>query len=267
MKKNRTRTLSSQSKLNIFQSSDFHTAVSKIAVTQICKSVGYAAAQTTALQTLTNIAVSYLQSIAKSAVISAVSTGRTQCNLYDVIRGLEDLHYDVGFTGNGNINKRLYPLADSSMLLDIRKFVYRNREIPFAKPLPRGCDVDSQCLFGDSEKVLKHVPRWLPDFPVISEKEEKTVVAVVVAGGSDLENEGKKAASELAAKRERISFKIVRRSGSKTKNEIKLEFGVCKGGKRISCHNYTDNDDENFFNHYDELASAAACSNSTMIIF
>nr|XP_043608731.1 transcription initiation factor TFIID subunit 8-like [Erigeron canadensis] len=235
-RKKTTRTLSSQSQLNLFQSSDFHTAVAKIAVTQICKSAGYAAAQTTALETLTNITVRYLQSIAKSAVISAVSTGRTECNLYDVIRGFEDLHYDVGFTGNENPNKRLYRLADSSILLDIMKFVYRNREIPFAKPLPRGCHVDSQCLFRDSEKVLKHVPRWLPDFPVIIEKEEKAVVA-------DVENEGEKimkkiVVGDLAVKREKVNFKINERSsGRNSKNEIKVESGIRKGVKRISCHN------------------------------
>ncbi|KAJ0588427.1 putative transcription initiation factor TFIID subunit 8 [Helianthus annuus] len=39
-------------------------------------------------------------SLAKSASTSASSTGRIECNLYDVIRALEDLHADVGFTGN-----------------------------------------------------------------------------------------------------------------------------------------------------------------------
>lgn len=179
---------SSSSQTNNLQSSDHHFTVVKIAVAQICKSIGYKRTQTFALETLTSITIQYLQSLATSAVTSANSTGRTECNLFDIIRGLEDLHSGVGFHGNCNLKRRLYNLSDSSIVRDMMKFVYFSREIPFAKPLPRYTDYklnhDSNpfCLFNASDELkhkVNHVPRWLPDFPKIDGGKTVVVQAMI----------------------------------------------------------------------------------------
>lgn len=254
MKKTKTKKKkfkNSSSEIIESQTSDFHTAVAKIAVAQICKSVGYKGAQTTALETLTDIALRYLQSIAKSAANSAGSSGRTQCNLLDVIRAFEDLHYDLGFKGNSDPKKRLNILSNSSILRDTMKFVYRSREIPFAKPLPRReitNPIISRCESAKLNVKMNHVPRWLPEFPKIS---DETVDDVTNEGEIEIEKKMRLIESDrkitkigkLPEKRKKVSFKIGR-------NEIEVKFGgdlrsgdYCKGGKRILCQIYDDDND------------------------
>ncbi|XP_071705373.1 transcription initiation factor TFIID subunit 8-like [Rutidosis leptorrhynchoides] len=253
-KKFKDSSSSSSSEITCSESSDYHTAVSKIAVAQICKSVGYKGAQTTALETLTDIAVRYLQSIAKSAATSAISTGRTQCNLLDVIRAFEDLHSDLGFKGNSDPKKRLYILSNSSILRDTMKFVYRTREIPFAKPLPRrGSTIPSfSTCFPDERVKLNHIPRWLPSFPKIGDGGDKTVVDTANEGAIEVEKmcliESDRKISKLPEKRRKVSFKIS--GGSGGRNEIVVKFGgdlrsgVSKRGKRILCEIYDDDDND-----------------------
>nr|GEW41865.1 transcription initiation factor TFIID subunit 8-like [Tanacetum cinerariifolium] len=133
--KKKKKTNSSSNPINGSDSSTFHVSIATAAVAQICHSIGFKSTQTTALQTLTNITVRYLTSLASSAATSAASTGRTECNLYDVIRGMEDVHADVGFNGNSVVTRRLSSLSDSEMLKDMMRFVHWSREVPFAKPL------------------------------------------------------------------------------------------------------------------------------------
>ncbi|KAA8537138.1 hypothetical protein F0562_029636 [Nyssa sinensis] len=109
---------------------DFLFAITRIAVAQICQSVGFKASQNSALETLTDIAAGYLQALAKSAAASATSSGRTQSNLFDIVFALEDLYSAQGFRGASNVNQ---PLLASSTLVDIMKFVKYTDEIPFAK--------------------------------------------------------------------------------------------------------------------------------------
>lgn len=178
MKKKKIKYSSRSSKISDLESLDFNTAVMRIAVAQMCQSVGYQGAQASALKTLTDVAVRYLRSLAKSAANSAGSTGRTQCNLLDVVRALEDLHSDIGFHGNSEPKRRLYLLSDSSILRGTMHFVYRSREIPFAKPLPRCSPTlpSNPPCFTDKNTKWNHIPRWLPDFPKISDAGEKTIV-------------------------------------------------------------------------------------------
>nr|GEW41866.1 transcription initiation factor TFIID subunit 8-like [Tanacetum cinerariifolium] len=133
--KKKKKTNSSSNPINGSDSSTFHVSIATAAVAQICHSIGFKSTQTTALQTLTDITVRYLTSLATSAATSAASTGRTECNLYDVIRGMEDVHADVGFNGNSVVTRRLSSLSDSEMLKDMMRFVHWSREVPFAKPL------------------------------------------------------------------------------------------------------------------------------------
>ncbi|KAI3787606.1 hypothetical protein L1987_42195 [Smallanthus sonchifolius] len=230
------------------ESSDLHLSVFRIAVAQICNSVGYTGAQTSALKTLTAVAVRYLQSLAKSAANSASSTGRTKCNLLDIIRALEDLHSDVGFHGNSDRKRRLYILSDSSILIDTMKFVYLTPEIPFAKPLPRHSQTlpPNPASFSDESGKWNHVPRWLPVFPKTSDVAEETVIPAPIEDETAWEKtESNRKISKLPEKRKKVSFTIGGggRNVIKMQSEVDLRDGICKGGKRISCQIY---EDENF---------------------
>ncbi|KAL4570810.1 hypothetical protein LXL04_026473 [Taraxacum kok-saghyz] len=250
MKKKKIKESSRSSKKCDLESSDFNTAVMRIAVAQMCQSVGYQGAQTSALKTLTDVVVRYLRSLGKFAATSAGSTGRTQCNLLDIVRALEDLHSDIGFLGNSEPKRRLFLLSNSSILRDTMNFVYWSREIPFAKPLPRRSPTlpSNPPYFSDQNTKWNHIPRWLPDFP---NAEEKTIVGSASEGENTFEKKMRSTElntqmSKLPAKRKKISFKI---GGGMNVNEIPfvvdLKSGVCKGGKRISCQIY---DDDKFSN-------------------
>ncbi|KAI3727583.1 hypothetical protein L6452_16199 [Arctium lappa] len=256
MKKKKIKNSSSPSPDTDLQSSDFHTAVGRIAVAQICQSVGYRGAQTSALETLTDVAVRYLRSLAKSAATSAGSTGRTQCNLLDIVRALEGLHSDIGFRGNSDPKSRLNSLSDSSILRDTMKFVYRTREIPFSKPLPRRCRTLAPIppCFSDESAKWNHIPRWLPDFPKLNVGGEKPVVAAASEDEIALEKKTRTSSviSNLPEKRKKVRFKIGGGGGGRNEIEIglgldlDLRSGVCKGGKRISFQIL--HDDEKFIN-------------------
>ncbi|KAK6118298.1 hypothetical protein DH2020_047971 [Rehmannia glutinosa] len=145
---------------------------------------GLQGAQISALEALTDVATRYLQAIAKLAVASANSGGRTQSNLPDIIVALEDLASLQGFPGNSSIRSR--SLYTSTVIKDSMKFVEYTDEIPFARPLPprkifcqgakgkylkyRG-DGDNSRGYRDGDS-LRHVPRWLPAVPVVEGKEK-----------------------------------------------------------------------------------------------
>ncbi|KAI3693595.1 hypothetical protein L1987_76542 [Smallanthus sonchifolius] len=231
-------------------SSDLHLSVVRIAVAQICNSVGYTGTQTSALETLTAVALRYLQSLAKSAATSASSTGRTQCNLLDIIRALEDLHSDVGFHGNSDHKRRLYILSDSSILIDTMKFVYLTPEIPFAKPLRRRSHtfLSNPASFFDESGKWNHIPRWLPDFPKIVDVGEETVIPAAIEDETASEKkllttESNRNISKVPENRKKVSFTIGGGGGRnviKMQSEVDLRGGICKRGKRISCQIYED---------------------------
>ncbi|CAI9274892.1 unnamed protein product [Lactuca saligna] len=246
MKKKKIKDSSRSSNKSDLENSDFNTAVMRIAVAQMCQSVGYQGAQISALKTLTDVAVRYIRSLAKYSTTSAGSTGRTQCNLFDIVRALEDLHSDIGFHGNSDPKRRLYILSDSSILRDTMKFVYRSYEIPFAKPLPRRSPTlpsNSPC-FPNQNTKWNHVPRWLPDFPKISDAGELPIVTASNEGETAWEKnmqstESDKEISKLPEKRKKISFKI---GGGKNETDmtfgVDLKSGICNWGRRISCQIY-----------------------------
>ncbi|CAI9274359.1 unnamed protein product [Lactuca saligna] len=248
MKKKKVKDSSRLSKESDLESSDFNTAVMRIAVAQMCQSVGYQGAQISALKTLTDVAVRYLRALARYSTTSANSTGRTQCNLFDIVRALEELHSNIGFHGNSEPKRRLNILTNSSILRDTMKFVYRSREIPFANPLPRRSPTlpSNPPCFSNQNTKWNHVPSWLPDFPKISDAGEKPIFTASNEGETAWEKkmrttESNKQISKLPEKRKKISFKI---GGGKNEFEmaygVDLKSGVCKGGKRISCQIYDD---------------------------
>uniref|UniRef100_A0A2N9GLP1 Bromodomain associated domain-containing protein n=1 Tax=Fagus sylvatica TaxID=28930 RepID=A0A2N9GLP1_FAGSY len=186
-----------------------------MAVSQICKSVGYKSIQVSALDTLTLVATKYLQAIAKSASSYSNTSNRTQSNLFDLTLALQDLvslHTCTLFTTGGIIR-------------DLANFVSFHDEIPFAKPIPR--PRRSIPLWNStgssSSSSSSHVPQWLPMFPDVnnnsSVNERKCGESLwedsVLAGGGKIETEsvsnGKKGKLELdlgGVEREKVRFRI-----------------------------------------------------------
>ncbi|XP_076897615.1 transcription initiation factor TFIID subunit 8-like [Bidens hawaiensis] len=219
-KKKKLKASSSESHTATSSSSpppDLHTAAVKLAMAQICTSIGYKRAQSSALEILASITVTYIQSLAKSASTFANFTGRTECNLYDVIRALDDVHYDVGFDGNSDvINRRLCNLSDSSILRDVMRFVRYSYEIPFAKPLPRRrieLRPNPPC-FGNESVKLRHIPMWLPEFPKLAGAGEITVEGETESEVNSGAVELVKEISKLPEKRKKVRFTIGGRGGN-----------------------------------------------------
>ncbi|XP_073129054.1 transcription initiation factor TFIID subunit 8 [Henckelia pumila] len=151
----------------------------RVAVAQICQSMGFKGAQHSALQVITDIAARYLKTVAKAAATSANARGRTQSNLPDIILALEDLASVQGFPGASRVDP--HSLYASAAIKDLMNFVKYTDEIPFAQPLPPRTifsqqgklsgpsDVRWQC---DGEN-MRHVPSWLPALPSVAVPEEK----------------------------------------------------------------------------------------------
>lgn len=228
--------------------SNFSFTITKVAVAQICQSIGFGSSQSLALQTLTTVATTYLQNLAKLATNKATFSGRTQTNLFDVIYAIEDLSSIQGFHGASNVNQTL---LNSTTLLDIINFVKLTLEIPFAKPIPRHNPLNvsilppkSPCKLHDDfalEPRHSHIPLWLPSFPHRSayktnRQDESAEVKFwlrdcdglkegnEVRGNADARRE-KLERYELAAKRGKVRFGL----------GLGLRNAVC-GGKKVCWH-------------------------------
>ncbi|CAH1420950.1 unnamed protein product [Lactuca virosa] len=78
---------------------EFPQAIARIAVAQVCESVGFQGFQQSALDTFSDVACKYIREIGKTSNFYANLAGRTECNVFDIIQGLEDLSLSQGFLG------------------------------------------------------------------------------------------------------------------------------------------------------------------------
>ncbi|KAA8530443.1 hypothetical protein F0562_005152 [Nyssa sinensis] len=146
---------------------DFAQAMAKIAVGQVCESVGFQSFQQSALSTLSDVAVRYICDIGKTANLYANLAGRTECNVFDIIQGLEDLGSQQGFLGASDINRCL---ADSGTVWEIIQYVGKAEEIPFAYSVPHFPVVKDRKPTPSFMQIgeitpREHIPPWLPAFP------------------------------------------------------------------------------------------------------
>ncbi|WCJ34490.1 TBP-associated factor 8 [Euphorbia peplus] len=143
---------------------DFGRAVSRMAVAQICESVGFQGLKESALDALTDVAIRYLVDLGRTSKSLASLSGRTECNLFDIIRGFEDMGAPRGFSGGLNC------VVKSSSVKELIGFVVCSDEIPFAQPVPSFPVVRDRKLipsFVDMNETPpgKHIPAWLPALP------------------------------------------------------------------------------------------------------
>eukprot|EP00249_Psilotum_nudum_P012316 c23717_g1_i1 orf=259-1488(+) len=145
----------------------FPRAVAKIAVSQICSSLGFHSIQRSALDAIADIAVLYLVGVGKLARYYANLAGRTQCNALDVILALEDLGTGIDARASAEMG---LSLSVSGTLNEVMRFVEYGEEIPFAKPLPhfpvckKRTTTPSYSQLGEKPQH-PHIPSWLPVFP------------------------------------------------------------------------------------------------------
>lgn len=146
---------------------EFGRSISKIAVAQICASVGFEGFNESALESLADIAVRYLSDLGKTSKSYANLASRTDSNVFDIIQALEDLELGAGFSGASEINQCS---MSSGVVREIIGFVDSSEEIPFAQPVPsfpvvkQQLGIPSFMQMGETPEV-KHIPAWLPAFP------------------------------------------------------------------------------------------------------
>lgn len=199
----------------------FAATVSRVAVAQICLTVGYAAAEPAALRSLADVAALFVQALARSGASVAAAHGRTDANILDLVRAMEDLNFQRGFAGASNPTR---PLLRSSILRELMAFVRSADEIPFPRPIRREsvrARVSPSFAQMGWEPPFRHVPRWLPCFPDSSERSRREREE----WGDGREGEGKREMTKgvrllaegervLSAERERVWFRLEYRGGS-----------------------------------------------------
>lgn len=167
-------------------SDEYGRAIAKIAVAQICESVGFEGYQQqqqpsssssndftgfqtfqhSTLDVLSEVAIRYILDLGKTAHFYANLAGRTQCNALDVVQGLEDLVSLQGFSGASDVDRSL---AESGTLKEIMQYV-ESEEIPFARDVTNFPVVKSRrqtpsfLQIGETPDG-EHIPAWLPAFP------------------------------------------------------------------------------------------------------
>ncbi|GMN60265.1 hypothetical protein TIFTF001_029356 [Ficus carica] len=233
--------------------SDFCFVVARIAVSQICQSVGFKSIQLSALETLTLVATKHLQAIAKSAAAFAVAANRSDSNLFDLSNALRDLRTTHGISSiSSDSNRPDFCLLKSGDLAEIADFVNHAVETPFARPIPWRLDSEKVVVGVEEDSVGRnsavpraaHIPNWLPEVPETTkrcggvsksgeelwenclERNGSGGVAVVVVEEEEEEEENggvEVGKLEMREERESVRFKI----------GVNLKSGVSKGGKRV----------------------------------
>ncbi|XP_057521707.1 transcription initiation factor TFIID subunit 8-like [Amaranthus tricolor] len=169
-------------------SEDFVRAIAKISVAQICENEGFQGFQHSALEALADVAVRYVKQLGKISNHYANQAGRSDSNLFDVIRGLEDLGSIQGFQGASDVHRSL---ANSGTVREIGQFISIVEGIPFVFSLPRFPVTKERkspsSFLQIGEDPPDHIPHWLPAFPSSSDERE------VNAHDTDTKDEEQKA--------------------------------------------------------------------------
>lgn len=146
---------------------EFPQAIAKIAVAQMCETAGFQGFQQSALGTLSDIMIRYIRELGKAAHTYANSSGRTECNVFDIIQGLEEMGSLQGFSGASDSD---HCLAGSGTVREIIRYVSETEEIPFVYSIPhfpviRERKQTPSFLQIGEEPPGEHIPDWLPAFP------------------------------------------------------------------------------------------------------
>ncbi|KAL2922500.1 Transcription initiation factor TFIID subunit 8 [Bienertia sinuspersici] len=277
MSKTKTPNSSPSLSSSTLSPSQFSDKVTKIAVTQILKSVGFKSSKSSALEALTRITTLFLQSLSKIASSHATfSCRRTQCNVFDIVHAIEESSLPFGFSGASKINQTL---LQSGTLVDLEYFFDTNDEFPlFLNSRLRNFGSSSKVVFSGNFDLARNntrgseIPRWLPEFPEIGKFEDVKVNDDKVLwedrrlgcrpSMAEKNVKGKKEIL-LKGRRERVKFKMLgkrRNTNVCSLEDLELRNGVCRGGKRVcliknadSCSSFFQQDDDDEKVRFNEL--------------
>lgn len=146
---------------------EFAQAIARIAVAQVCESVGFQGFQQSALDRLSDVTCKYIQEIGKTSNFYANLAGRTECNVFDIVQGLEDLSLSQGFVGASD---RDHCLSGSGIIKEISQYVSLSEEIGFAYSVPsfpviKKRNSTPSFLQAGETPPTDAIPPWLPQFP------------------------------------------------------------------------------------------------------
>ncbi|KAL3646790.1 hypothetical protein CASFOL_009334 [Castilleja foliolosa] len=147
---------------------NYSRAIARTAVAQVCESIGFVGFNESALDSLADIAIRYLCDLGKASRFYTNLSGRTECNVFDIAQGLEDLCLPIGFRGSSDIYTDCK--VNSGAIREIEDYVKTSDEIPFAQPLQRFPVIRDRIMIPsflqmDETPCFKHLPAWLPAFP------------------------------------------------------------------------------------------------------
>ncbi|KAI4364250.1 hypothetical protein MLD38_020369 [Melastoma candidum] len=135
---------------------EFGRAAAKLAVAQIWESLGFDGTHCSVLDVLIDIVIRCLRAIGKSSAFYANLSGRTQSNVFDVLRSFEDL----GVSTSDN------------PVMEFVDYMESCKEVPFMNPIPQFPFVrDDRKLTIPSFSQMsepppgKHIPSWLQALP------------------------------------------------------------------------------------------------------
>ncbi|KAM0935280.1 putative bromodomain associated domain, histone-fold, transcription factor TFIID, subunit 8 [Dioscorea sansibarensis] len=145
----------------------FGRSIAKIAVSQVCESSGFHGSRHSALDALADVLIRYIRDLGSTAHLYANLSGRTTCNVFDIIQGLEDLELSRWLPGASDIHRCV---VGSGVVREITQFVSTSDENPFPRPVtsfpisrqPKSVPSSVQ---GGETPIGKHIPDWLPSFP------------------------------------------------------------------------------------------------------
>lgn len=145
----------------------FGRAIARIAVAQICESLGFNSIQQSALDALSDVAVRYICDLGRTSHFYANLAGRTGCSVFDVLQGLEELGSTQGFSSASDVH---HCLVNSGVVRDLTQYVSIADEAPFARSIPHFPIAHHRKLTPTFSQIGepptgKHIPDWLPAFP------------------------------------------------------------------------------------------------------
>lgn len=164
---------------------EFPQAIARIAVAQVCESVGFQGFQQSALDKFSDVACKYILEIGKTSNFYANLAGRTECNVFDVVQGLEDLSLSQGFVGASD---RDHCLSGSGIIKEISQFVNLSEEIGFAYSVPSFPVIKERkstptFLQAGETPPTEAIPPWLPKFP---DPETYTSILSAITDGTQM---------------------------------------------------------------------------------
>ncbi|KAL6496278.1 hypothetical protein OROGR_029536 [Orobanche gracilis] len=142
---------------------NYGRAIARIAVAQICESIGFEGFHESALDSLADMVIRYVCDLGKTS-----KSGRCECNVFDIAQGLEVLGLPQGFSGASVLYTDCK--VSSGAIREIKEYVESDDGSPFAQPVQQFPSIRKRNMLPSFLQMgetlsFKHVPQWLPAFP------------------------------------------------------------------------------------------------------